>query len=174
MRAIVVYESMYGNTRLIAQAIGAGLATDAAVLPVGAVRPEAVDAAELIVVGGPTHIFGLSRPGSRKTAVVTAAKPASVLVAEPGADGIGLREWLPTIAGDGVVAAAFDTRLRSKFSGRASKRIAKLLTSCGFELVAPPESFFVTKANRLESNELDRARSWGRQLGAILAARAKG
>ena len=119
-------------------------------------------------------MLGMCGPGSRKMGVATAAKSAGDLLAEPGADGIGLREWLPTIAGNGQLAAAFDTRLRSKFSGRASKRIANALKRRGFELVAPRESFFVTKANRLESNELERARAWGKRIGAILASRPSG
>ena len=72
MRALVIYESMYGNTHLIADAIAAGLAeADAAVetVPVGAATPDRLASAELVVVGGPTHIHGMSRASTRKAAV---------------------------------------------------------------------------------------------------------
>ena len=68
MRAVVVYESMYGNTHLVADAIGAGLSTalNVSVVPVS----QAVLAdASLVVVGGPTHVHGMSRAATRKAAV---------------------------------------------------------------------------------------------------------
>ncbi len=165
MRAIVVYESMYGNTRLIAEAIGAGLGVTAeAVMAVGEVTPGALEGADLVVVGGPTHMLGMSRPGTRRMAVDAARKPRSGVTVEPGADGPGLREWLGSVVGGRRRAAAFDTRYRAKFGGRASKRIGRLLTGHGFDVVAGPVSFFVTKANRLEDGEADRAREWGRRL----------
>jgi Flavodoxin len=172
MRATIVYESMYGNTRLIAQAISEGIApADVAVVPVREVSPELLEASELIVVGGPTHVRGMSRPATRKGAVAAAAKPGSEQVAEPGADGPGLREWLATTAGAGRLAVAFDTRLRTKFAGRASKGITKMLGSRSFEPAAAPQSFFVTKDNRLEDGEEQRAREWGRRLAQASPSR---
>ena len=63
MRAVVVYESMYGNTHLVADAIGAGLSTafDVRVVPVSEARPVVLADADLVVVGGPTHVHGMSR-----------------------------------------------------------------------------------------------------------------
>ena len=93
MRALVVYESMYGNTHLIADAIGAGLGSDATVVSVHDATRELVEAADLLVVGGPTHIHGLTRESSRKAAADAAAKPDSTLTMDPDAFGDGLREW---------------------------------------------------------------------------------
>lgn len=63
MRAVVVYESMYGNTHRIAEAIGAGLDApfDVGVVPVAEVSPVVLADAGLVVVGGPTHVHGVSR-----------------------------------------------------------------------------------------------------------------
>ena len=100
MRAVVVYESMYGNTHLVADAIGAGLGTayDVSVVPVSHAGPEVVAGAGLVVVGGPTHAHGMSRAGTRKAAVEAANKPVSPLEVEPDALGPGLRDWFSSLA----------------------------------------------------------------------------
>jgi hypothetical protein len=172
MRAVIVYESMYGNTHLIADAIGAGLGTafDVAVLPVSQASPDALADASLVVVGGPTHAHGMSRAATRGAAVKAADKPASPLRLEPDADGPGLREWFGSLGIYPVKAAAFDTRIHAPvtFTGRASKGVARLLRAHGFELIAEPESFLVTKQDRLEPQETARARDWGVRLAATV------
>lgn len=68
MRAVVVYESMYGNTHLIADAIAAGLSArfEVRVVPVSEAGADVLEGADLVVVGGPTHGHGMSRAVSRK------------------------------------------------------------------------------------------------------------
>lgn len=170
MRALVVYESMYGNTHQVAEAVGTGLATayEVSVVPVAHADPALLDAADLVVVGGPTHVHGMSRPGTRKGAVEAAAKPDSQLKTEPDALGPGLREWFDALGSYPAKAAAFDTRLHgpAAVTGRASKKVAHLLRAHGFDLVAPPESFLVTKQSELEPQESTRAREWGARLVA--------
>jgi hypothetical protein len=170
MRVLVVYESMYGNTRTIAEAIGSGLGAETDVVPVREVSPERVAAADLLVVGGPTHIRGMSRASSRKAARDAASKPESTLTLEPGTDGIGLREWFASLGTLSCRAAAFDTRVNvpAVFSGRAAPRIAGLLRRHGAQLVAPPHSFLVDKQNRLLDGEHVRAREWGEDLAKAL------
>ena len=145
MRALVVYESMYGNTHQVAEAIGTGLETayEVSVVPVSHADPALLDAADLVVVGGPTHIHGMSRPGTRKGAVEAAAKPMSPLHVEPDALSPGLREWFGSLDRYRVKAAAFDTRLHgpAALTGRASKGIANLLRKHGFEVIAPSGEF---------------------------------
>ena len=79
IRAVVVYESMYGNTRAVAEAIGEGLrgAWDVTVVPVGRAGPEVLDGAALVVVGGPTHVHGMTRPRSRAMAAQVSRRPDS-------------------------------------------------------------------------------------------------
>ena len=174
MRAVVVYESMYGNTHLIADAIGGGLRTafDVRVLPVAQARPEVIADADLLVVGGPTHIHGMSRASTRKAAVQAADKPVGGLKVEPDALGPGLREWFGWLGRYPVRAAAFDTRMHghATLTGRAAKGVTRLLREHGFDVVAEPESFLVTKQDRLEPQETTRAREWGAKLAAAVAA----
>src|SRR5690242_18801849 len=101
MKALVVYESMFGNTEAVAQAIAEGLRTglEATVADVSGMPP--VDDADLVVIGGPTHAFGMSRPKTRQDAQRSGQVRAGAMPA-------GIREWLdraPRL--DGRAAAAF-------------------------------------------------------------------
>jgi flavodoxin len=106
MRAVVVYESMYGNTHMVADAIAAGLRTalDVSVVPVAQAGAAVLADADLVVAGGPTHAHGMSRAATRKAAVQAADNPASGLKVEPDAPGPGLREWGTTLAA-GIIAS---------------------------------------------------------------------
>jgi hypothetical protein len=173
MRAVVVYESMYGNTHLVADAIGAGLSTgfDVSVVPASQASQATLADADLVVVGGPTHVHGMSRESTRKAAVKAADKPVGGLTVEPDALGPGLREWFGSLGRYPVKAAAFDTRVHgpAALTGRASKGVARLLREHGFELAEEPESFLVTRQDRLEPQETARAREWGTRLAAGIA-----
>jgi hypothetical protein len=171
MRALVVYESMFGNTHAVAEGVAAGLRSggEVRVVPVSQASEDVVSWADLVVVGGPTHIHGMTRPTSRKSASETAQKPDSGLTLDPDATGSGLREWFSSL---GKVtrkpAAAFDTRVDGPalLTGQASGGIARELTHHGFTLVSRHESFLVDKHNRLVAGEADRATRWGASLVA--------
>ena len=78
-KVVVVYESMYGNTHLIAEAIGKGFgqATTAEIVVVPVAEAEQqLDRADLIVVGGPTHTHGMSRATTRQAAALQCGRPA--------------------------------------------------------------------------------------------------
>ncbi len=174
MRAVVIYESMYGNTHAIAEAIGRGLApeNEVTVVPVAEAAPELLHGADLVVVGGPTHVHGMSGARSRQAAVEAAHKDGSVLTLEPHVPGPGLRDWFGTVGAAHGCSAAFDTRMDgpAMLTGRASKAIAKLLDRHGMTGIAPAQSFLVTKDNHLRPGEEDRAEQWGRELAAKLPA----
>jgi len=173
MRALVVYESMYGNTHVIASNIADGLRAthEVTLVPVAAATADLVAGADLLVVGGPTHMHGLSTAASRQLAAKTAAKPASGLALDPDAGGPGLRDWLGGLASGPALAAAFDTRLTgiAALTGQASRGIRRLLKRHGYRLVMPPESFLVSQRNILLGTEASRARRWGAALGAAAA-----
>jgi hypothetical protein len=175
MKAVIVYESMYGNTHKIATAIAEGLgsALDVVIVPVSAASGDMVDHADLLVVGGPTHVHGMSRPVTRAGAVEAVEKPDNDLELEPDPEGTGLREWFDQLEKIDVLAAAFDTRVSAPavVTGRASKGIARRLRHHGASLVGDPESFLVTKATHLEPEEEDRACEWGRELARLVAER---
>lgn len=169
MRAVVVYESMFGNTHEVAESIAEGLAEslEVDVVSVGEAIGTILHDLELLVVGGPTHVHGMSRPTSRHAASEQAASDAE-LDLEPDAEGPGLREWFDALPRGTGRAAAFDTRVDASplLTGRASKGIAKRLTRHGFDLTSPPESFLVDKENHLIDGEARRAAEWGRRLAA--------
>jgi hypothetical protein len=176
MRALVVYESMYGNTHRVAEAIGEELRRfgETTVIPADGAGPGVIVGIDLLVVGGPTHAHGMSRPSTRRSAPDAVTKPGSDLTLDPDWAGDGIREWLGSLDERGAgKAAAFDTRIgiAPVLSGRASKGIARKLREHGFTLVAEPESFLVTKDNHLEPGEEDHARQWAEQLASSLAAR---
>jgi hypothetical protein len=173
VRAVVVFESIYGNTHRIADAIGTGLAAgyEVQVVPVGQASPALLADADLVVAGGPTHAHGMSRAATRQAAVAAADKPISGLTVEQDALGPGLRDWFGTLGRYPAKAAAFDTRFSGPpaLTGRASKKAAHLFREHGFELVAEPESFLVTKQDVLAPDEAARAREWGAKLASIAA-----
>ena len=156
MRTAIVCESWFGNTRRIAEAVADALGAvgDAVVFTVDEPRP-AVDEFDLLVVGAPTHVHGLSTASSRKAALRQQD--------QTGPEGIGVRGWLDGLPeGAGRRAAAFDTRLGKPavLTGSAARGIAKRLERHGFELVVPPESFIILGDNSLEEGELERAATW--------------
>ncbi len=173
MRAIVVYESMFGGTRHIAEAVADGLrssgSADVRLVRAADADEGALDGMDLVVVGGPTHAWSMPRPSTRRGAPDYVRKPGSGLTLEPGAEtGPGVREWLSTLHGLRVAAAAFDTRIAMTplLTGRASRAIARALRRAGAAPVAPPESFLVDKKSHLLPGEVERARAWGAQVAA--------
>lgn len=169
MRALVVYESMFGNTRRIAEAIGDGLA-DSLVVTVASINeaaPDHLGDVDLVVLGGPTHVHGMSLPRTRAEAPKWAADPEHGLRMDEHAKGIGVREWLAALPQSDLMAAAFDTRtdIPRVLSGAASAHIDRELREHGLRPIAPPMSFLVDTGNQLEAEETERARSWGGMLG---------
>ena len=170
MRALVVYESMFGNTRRVAQEVAGALGTalDVRLAHADDVTPDDCAGFDLVVVGAPTHAWGMPRAGTRRAArskVVTSGDH----VLEPEADTkSGARELLASLRPhdiDGWVAA-FDTRRRGPgwLTGRASTAIASALSRLGSRELVAPESFLVDPRDCLIPGELERARAWGAQL----------
>lgn len=180
MQVLVVYESMFGNTHAVADAVAQGLAGTHTVEVCAveeAVATRVVEA-DAVIVGGPTHVHGLSWSTTRQTSV-DEARARAAAAEEPldehldeHATGEGLRTWfhhLPTVAHR--PGAAFDTRSHgpTAFTGSAAKGIAHRLRHHGFDLLAEPESFVVEDMDGpLVAGELDRARQWGEALAARL------
>ncbi|MGY1804372.1 hypothetical protein ACI78T_13930 [Blastococcus sp. SYSU D00922] len=171
-RALVVYESVFGDAKAIAMAIAEGLASRLPV-DVASARDAPIQVSgdvRMLVVGGPNHAFGMPRQATREGAV-----------RDQGADipdtHYGLHEWLDRVQLPRVInAAAFDTRmdhpkLITKLD-HAAKSEEKLLRGLGATLAAPAEHFFVVDTKGpLADGEEDRARRWGQALGELVAAR---
>ncbi|HEX5192070.1 MAG TPA: flavodoxin domain-containing protein [Solirubrobacteraceae bacterium] len=167
MNALVVYESVYGNTRAVAEAIADGL-DGADVVPVHR-APAQLDDVDLLVVGGPTHMHGMTTARSRRLAVDGVHEDGAGHVEPDAAEEPGLRAWIRELPDRrGARAVTFDTRLdRSPWlTGVASRGIAKRLRRHGYEILAT-DSFLVQDAEGpLADGELERARAWGMQVAA--------
>lgn len=141
MHAIIVYDSNFGNTEQIAQAIAESLSKYDVVQVISVDRAYdlKLDAIDLLVVGGPTTDHGISQP---------------------------MRDWLDSLPHDGlkgIVAAAFDTRyhLPTLLSGSAAHGIDKRLRKLGAEVWLPPQSFYVLdQEGPLAEGEIERASRW--------------
>ncbi len=151
MKTLIVYDSVFGNTQKLAEAM-AGM-PDASAVRVADIKAEMLKEAGLLLVGSPTRAF----------------KPTSAIT-----------EWLKSLpegALSGVRAAAFDSRvspedvksgalkLMMKKFGYAAPDIEKLLTKKGAEIAAPPKGFFVRESEGpLADGEEGRAAEWARKL----------
>ena len=167
MHAVVVFETLWGNTEQVAREITEGIGLEFADM-VEAVSAPAVleNDVDLLVVGGPTHAFSMSSEKTRESAK------------QQGATNIplrGIREWIESLSSPGrdVLVATFDTRVTSpRLPGSAAKKAMKRLVALGFRPVAKPESFGVHGySGPVTDGELERARRWGERLGADVASR---
>jgi len=152
MKTFIIYDSWYGNTEKIAQAIGDGLPGEVKVVRIGEVNPSELKTCDLLIVGSPVH-------GGRATPALDA-----------------FLKQLPAYSLEGISVAAFDTRFESEEQGLglrflmnvfryAADRIAKALVKKGGMLVANPEGFIVeNKEGPLKQGELERATKWATQL----------
>jgi flavodoxin len=156
MKSLIIYDSLYGNTEVIAHIIGMTLKEqgEVKVARLDMLSPEPLAGIQLLVVGSPTQQF-------RPTAAI--------------------RRFLDNIPRDGlhgVRVAAFDTRLTQAemdknpplpffvhIFGYAAARIAKKLAQKGAQLLLPPEGFFVeSMKGPLVQGEVERAEAWARKL----------
>jgi flavodoxin len=144
MKALVVYDSLYGNTAQVAKAIGGAISDETKVLPVGEVNPSDLKSLDLLIAGGPTQ-------GGRPS------KPMQAFLKE-----------LPNTAIEGVNVAAFDTRMTTKWVklfGYAAGKIGKALKKKGGNLLLKAEPFWVTGGKGpLKEGELERAAQWTKEL----------
>lgn len=163
VETLIVYESLWGNTRQVAEEIAraAGERSDALTLCAVADAPSSLSASlGLLIIGAPTHAFTLPTPSSRADARSRGA-------AVPHAPGV--REWLARVIVESPPArvAAFDTRQgRSFLVGSAAKSIARAVRRHAL-VVSETADFVVTsREGPLEQGELERAYAWGRALTA--------
>jgi hypothetical protein len=169
MRALVVYESMFGNTERVAGAVAHGLQleeVDTGLVEVGTAPDALSPELDLLVVGGPTHAFSMSRSSTRADAVKQGA-PAERTTT-------GIREWLESVrmGPDRLpLVAAFDTRVTKvrwipQAAGPSATRMARRR---GLRPLVKPAGFLVddTRGPLLE-HELEHAVAWGRRLGVTL------
>ncbi|HSU02373.1 MAG TPA: hypothetical protein VLK03_07490 [Nocardioides sp.] len=165
MTTLVVYESMWGNTRTVADAVASGIGGDVDVVAVSEAPVPVPAEVELLVVGGPTHAFSMSRAATRRDAVAQGAP-------EPDTQR-GLREWLSQLPRrEHLDVAAFDTRVASvrRLPGSAARAAGREVRRHHLGRMVATSSFYVDDtAGPLLPREVERAQAWGRELRARLA-----
>jgi len=159
MKAVVVYESLWGNTAAIARAIAAGIGPEARALSTAEARGEALEGAELVVAGAPLLGFALPTEDMRENIRKSPGNGPAPDFSSPS-----MRLWLAAAPKGAGRSAAFETRIWWS-PGSAAKTIARELASKGLSQAAKPERFIVKgKYGPLRDGEIERARQWGAQL----------
>lgn len=160
MRTLIVYESMFGNTARIAQAIADAMAEAGRVdlVDVSSAVPVIPADVDLLIVGGPTHAMSMSRPDSRKQARDKGAPTPSLS---------GIREWLTALPASAAAPrfATFDTHTSQKWMpGSAAKSAARCARGRGLVAEASRSFFVQGVAGPLSAGEIERATTWARSL----------
>jgi hypothetical protein len=161
VNAVVVYESLWGNTAAVAAAVAEGLGAGARAMSTAQATSEAVGAADLIVAGAPVLGFKLPtdkmREGARANPGGKPPRPADL--SHPS-----MRSWLEALPPGQGRGAAFDTQVRGPF-GKAAPEIAAALAGAGYAPLGEPTGFLVAgKFGPLRKGELEEARRWGAEL----------
>ncbi|ROR90861.1 flavodoxin family protein [Nocardioides aurantiacus] len=163
--ALVVVESMWGHTRAVAEAVARGLRSAGPVLDVGDAPVQLPDGTVLLVVGGPTHAFSMSRRSTRHEAAARGAPEVR--------EATGIREWLDGLVPTaGLRVATFDTRVDRvrRLPGSAARSAGRRVRHRGLGRVMSTESFYVADVGGpLLPGELARATTWGARLAMQVA-----
>jgi len=161
MRAIVVYESHYGNTEKIARAIAEGIGPEAQALNTTEATPRIVASADLVVAGAPIMALGLPSDSMIETIEKDQKAPVPGDVSHPS-----LRHWLEALEPGHAAAASFETKLRWS-PGGATGGIDQRFRRAGFRTIARSGKFVVTTPyGPLRDGEVERARAWGHELAS--------
>lgn len=171
MHALVIVESIWGNSEQVGRAIAEGLGGVGSVeVASSEIAPVRVDGYDLLVVGGPTHAFSMSRPSTRSAAVTDRSAPRLVER--------GIREWMDSLVRPerSIPAFAFDTRVdQPRLPGSAAKVARRELRSIGFDTPLPARTFRVHGySGPLLDGELERARDFGREIARTAMPAAAG
>ena len=154
-KVIIVYESRYGNTRLVADTIAEGMAevagVETTIRGVKEVDLNQINEYDAVLVGSPNHI-------GRATG--------------------SIRKFLDSFAGlrnEGKMAAFFDTYLGDDYEKAVKKmenQLAKKAPS--WKLVAPGLSIRVDKAKGpVTDGELPKCREFGVRIATLISDRLK-
>lgn len=171
MKAVVVYQSLWGSSAAIARAIAEGIGRRTIAVDTNAATPALIADADFIVAGCPVHAFGLPSVDSVKQAV---AKPAGRDQVPADASHKLMRDWLDDLPTSTGLATAFDTRVKGPLGRGGANKVMAGLLKAGYRRAAKPQGFYVAlrplvvgEEGMLLPGEVDRAREWGEQLSAI-------
>jgi hypothetical protein len=165
MKAIIVYESLWGNTATIARAIAEGIGPGAQALSTAEATPGAIAGADLIVAGAPVHAFSLPTEQSRRNAGGNTGKTPAPDLSHPS-----MRSWLENLPPATGYHAAFETAFKWSPSG-ATSRIMRGMQRVGYRSIAKARRFIVTGGSGpLRDGEVEKARAWGAEIARAMAS----
>jgi hypothetical protein len=160
MKAVVVYESLWGNTAAVARAVAEGLGQDVRALSTAEASGPAMVGVDLIVAGAP--VLGFQLPTDRMREGL-ASNPAGA-PRPPDLSHPSMRSWLEALPEGHGAFAAFETGLRWS-PGGATSAISRSLEQAGYRSITKGQRFIVKgKWGPLRDRELERARAWGAEL----------
>jgi hypothetical protein len=164
MKAIVVYESHWGNTAAIARGIAEGIGPEARALSTAEATGEVIAGADLIVAGAPLLGFSLPTESMLKGLGSSTGKDPT----PPDLSHPSMRSWLDALPKGGGRAASFETRIWWS-PGSATKAILGKLEAAGYRPAAKAQRFIVQgKYGPLRDGELERAKAWGAALARAM------
>ena len=141
MKALVIFDSNFGNTKIIAEVVAKELGESARVISVSDFKIKDLEGIELLVVGSPIN-------GWRPT------KKIENFLANLNTDQL-----------KGIRATSFDTRINFFFHGDAAKKISRKLERAGAQTITPPKGFFVKGAEGpLIEGEIEKAITWAKSI----------
>jgi flavorubredoxin len=165
MRAVVVYESLWGNTAAVAHAIAEGLGPETALLSTTEASAATLADVDLIVAGAP--VLGFRAPND---AMVKSVADNPTYHPRPDTSQPSMRTWLGTVPQGQGHCAAFETRIWWSPGGSIST-IERLLQEAGYTPLVKGARFVVKgQYGPLRDGELERARQWGADLARAMTA----
>lgn len=172
MKAVVVYESLWGSTAAIARAIAQGIGPEARALSTAEATGAAVADVDLLVAGAPVHIMGLPSDKTREQARSGAFRMGATA---PDLSHPTMRRWLDELPKGHGCSAAFDTRVNAWYGRGAAPKILRGLKRAGYRPIAKALGFIVgghplwpSTDGTLLDGEVERARLWGAQLAQAM------
>ncbi|MFC2078566.1 flavodoxin family protein [Candidatus Bipolaricaulota bacterium] len=140
-KAVVIYESKYGNTKTVAESIAEGIREggvgDALVLHVGAVNLADLSTYDVLVIGSPNHVGGATR---------------------------SVKKLINSLSGlSGKLVAAFDTYMGSDVDKAVNKMIKQLKAKApGLEVISPGLSVLVSgMKGSIADGEVEKSKTFG-------------
>jgi len=149
MKLIIVYDTIYGNTQRIAEAIKEGLGSghESELVRVEEAKTDMIENTDVLIVGSPTHGGWFSE---------------------------SVKTFLDTLSAEslrGIYASSFDTSIPSedqkfliksltKLFGNAAPRISKELRQKGATVIGSEIFFVLGRKGPIKEGEIERAREW--------------
>ena len=147
MKALVIYDSYFGNTQQVAEAIAKELGADSRAIKVSDVAKSDLEGLDFVVLGSPIRGWQPS-------------EDTKVFLDSLGKDDL-----------KGVEATTFDTRVKLFIHGDAKGKMAKRLEAVGAKISVEPAAFYVGgQEGPLLEGEMKNAVEWAKLIRQKVAS----